>query len=460
MKKAHRYFLIYVIPVLFLCSCDQYLDVEPKGKRLLETVQDYDSWLNSNEMEKATPVYLNYLSDYIDNPTIPTVLSTIYDMVYTWQPQFLWTVPGEAVMWSNYYSSIYMFNAVINNVAKAKDGTEQQKLSLKAEALLGRAYEYLGLVNLYGKQYDPQTASTDLAVPFVSSIDVTDPVPERGTVQEIYDHIISDLNEAIPNLPTDNFQNRFRGCVAAGYGVLARTYLYMGNYTKAAENARLALENGPDEMLNYAAMASPKEIVTILKRADVIYGRIGGTSYLSKNIPTTEFLKTFDKKDLRLKFFYQNVGDYSFTTRGKVTYNQPGVPSGTAYPNWGISVAELRLIIAEAEARANNLPEALNQLDIIRKCRFKAADYTKYVSTNKEEVLEKVLAERRFELTFCGLRWFDMRRLNAEGRMQKVARYDGLGNEISVLEPGSSKYTLKIPIQVLYYNPDWEQNPD
>jgi len=459
MKKAYRYFLIYVIPVLFLSSCDQYLDVAPKGKRLLETIQDYDSWLNSTDIEKSTPTYLNLLSDYVDNPTIPTVLSTINDMVYTWQPQFLETLPGEAVLWTNYYSSIYKFNAVISNVNNAK-GTEQEKLSLRAEALLGRAYEYFGLVNLYGKQYNQETASTDLAVPFVFSVDVTDPVPGRSTVQEIYDHIISDLNEAIPNLPKDNFKNRFRGCLAAGYGVLARTYLYMGNYTKAAENARLALENGPKEMLNYTTMASPKDIITIMKRPDVIYARLGGSSYLGKNIPTIEFLKTFDKRDLRLKFFYQNVGDYSFTTRGKVAFVHSGVPSGSAYPNWGISVAELRLIIAEAEARANNLPEALNQLDIIRKCRFKAADYTKYVSANQEEVLEKVLAERRFELTFCGLRWFDMRRLNAEGRMQKVTRYDGVGNEVAILEPGSSKYTLKIPIQVLYYNPDWPQNQD
>ncbi|MCK9627612.1 MAG: RagB/SusD family nutrient uptake outer membrane protein [Bacteroidales bacterium] len=460
MKKTYRTLLIYVIPILVLCSCDQYLDVAPKGKRLLETVKDYDSWLNNGDVETSTPMQLNYLSDFTDKPTIPTTLTSSNDMIYTWQSQFSETVPGSAILWSNYYSSIYLFNAVIANVLSAKDGTDQEKLSLRAEGLLGRAYEYLGLVNLYGKQYDSETASTDLAVPFVTSIDVTDPVPGRSTVQEIYDHIIADINEAIPDLPEDNSQNRFRGSLAAGYAVLARTYLYMGNFSKAAENAQLALNNGPDKILDYTTITDAKGIPHLMKRSDAIYARLGGISYLGKDLPTVEFLKTFNKKDLRLTFFYNNLGDYSFPTRGKVNFVHAGVPSGYAYPNWGLSVAEMHLIIAEAEARANHLPEAINHLDIIRKCRFKAADYTKFVSDNQEEVLQKVLSERTYELSFCGLRWFDMRRLNAEGRMPEIRRYDGLGNVVASLTPGSNKYILQIPIQVLYFNPDWEQNPE
>ncbi len=462
MKKIYRNPIIYIIPVLLLYSCDQYLDVTPKGKRLLETVEDYDRWLNNTDLETSTPLQLNMLADNKDNPTITTDMSAISDRVYTWQSQFSLDVPGNAAIWSNYYSSIYLFNTVINKVSTAKDGTEQEKLSLKAEALLGRAYEYLGLVNLYGRQYNSETAAADLAVPFVTSIDVTDSTPRRGTVQEIYDHIITDINEAIPNLPQDNSQNHFRGSLAAGYGVLARTYLYMGNYSLAAENARLALSRGTNSILDYTTMSSAKDIPDIIKRKDAIYARLGGISYLGKDVPTLEFLKSFDTKDLRLKFYYNNLGDYSFPTRGKVNFVHYGAIAGGThpYPNWGISVAEIRLIIAESEARANNLPEALNQLDTIRKCRFLAANYAKYVSANQEAVLQKILDERTFELAFCGLRWFDMRRLDKEGRMPEVTRYDGQGNAIAVLAPGSNKYTLQIPIQVLYFNPSWTQNPE
>ncbi|MNQ97369.1 SusD family protein [compost metagenome] len=119
----------------------------------------------------------------------------------------------------------------------------------------------------------------------------------------------------------------------------------------------------------------------------------------------------------------------------------------------------MHLIIAEAAARSNNLPTALNQLDIVRKTRFLPADYVQFASTDQETVLQKVLAERTFEFPYNGLRWFDMRRLDAEGRMTKVERYDAGGNVISTLLPGSNKYTLQIPLSVMYFNQSWQQNP-
>jgi len=162
-----------------------------------------------------------------------------------------------------------------------------------------------------------------------------------------------------------------------------------------------------------------------------------------------------------MKFYYLNLGDYSFNTRGQTLYISVGASFANAYPNCGTSVVEMRLILAEAAARANDLPTAIQQLDLVRKCRFKAEDYVKYdpATPVQEEVLQKVLTERTFEFAFNGMRWFDMRRLDAEGRMPEVKRYDGQGNVIATLPSHSNKYTLQIPLQVLYFHPDWPQNP-
>jgi hypothetical protein len=119
----------------------------------------------------------------------------------------------------------------------------------------------------------------------------------------------------------------------------------------------------------------------------------------------------------------------------------------------------MRLILAEAAARANDLPTAINELHLVRKCRFAPADYVKYESDDQDEVFKKVLTERTFELAYSAHRWFDMRRLDAEGLMPEVKRYDGQGNVIATLSPNSNKYTLQIPMQVLYYNTNWPQNP-
>lgn len=456
MKK---YIYTFLISILFLISCDKYLDVQPKGVRLLETVRDYDEWLNNLDLETSTPSSLNSLDDRKDNTTFTPLLTNVNDRIYAWQDQFVETVPGAAAIWTTLYKTIYLYNVVITNVEGIDDGTEQQRQRLKAEALLGRAFEYLHLVNLYGKVYNPATASTDLAVPFVTSVDVTDEMPNRSTVQEIYNRIISDINTALPNLPVDNSVNRFRGSVAAAHGVLAKTYLYMGNYAKAAEQAQLALQKGPNVIIDYTTLTSAKDISVLMKRSDAIYARMGGTSYIGSEMPTQEFLKTFNTKDLRLKFYYTPITDLTFSVRGRTTFRPGGVVPGYGYPNWGISVAEMHLIIAEAAVRNDEPSRACDEIDFLRKRRFLAADYVKFTSTDKEIVFKKVFEERGFEFAFAGMRWFDMRRLDAEGRMPAVSRYLGTGQLFVTLAPGSPRYTLQIPKQVMYYNPSWEQNP-
>jgi tetratricopeptide (TPR) repeat protein len=466
MKKSNilnantRIWLVLVaLSILLLTSCDKYLDVQPKGKRLVKTVGDYDLWLNNLlSLEQAIPNELNLLDDNVDDIYIKNPFSSPGNFAYTWQPQFSTDLGSAPILWKDFYESIYYYNVVLNGIDEATGGSTEQKNSLRAEALLGRAFAYLYLVNLYGNVYKAETADKDLAVPFVTSHDLNNPTPPRSTVKEIYDHIIEDVNAAIAGLPKDNSQNRFRGSSPAAYSVLARTYLYMGNYTKAAENAQLALDNGQKAVLDYGALGSISAMPSIVVRPGAIYARIHKTTF-TQFTPTLSLLKRFDKKDLRLAFYYTNLGDYSFDKRGATVHLGWGVNYSQAFPNCGTSVEEMRLILAEAAARGNDLPKALSELDLVRKARFKAADYQKYESTVQEEVLQKVLTERNLEFAFNGTRWFDMRRLDAEGRMPEINRYDPQNNLIASLPPHSKKYTLQIPIQVMSFNPGWPQNP-
>lgn len=450
---------IALLSVSLLTSCDQYLDVKPKGKRLLETIGDYELWLNNKRaLGDAIPNELNQLEDNVDMVRIQTPPAYKDEYVYIWRQQYADDPTLAPVIWKDFYETIYYFNTVLQGVDNAFGGSEEQKKSLKAEALLGRAFSYLYLVNVYGKPYDAATANKDLAVPFVTSNDLNVPTPERSTVKQIYDHIITDINAALPDLPRDNSKNRFRGAAASGYSVLARTYLYMGDYTNAAKNAQLALDNGQKEVLDYSVMSGVAGVSSLITRRGTIYARLLKGNYTQLN-PTLSFMKSFNTKDLRLAFYYTNLGDFSFQQRGGVSYMGIGVAYLDAFPNCGTSVEEMRLILAECAARANGLPKAIEELHLLRKARFKPADYQKFESTDKEVVLQKILTERTFEFAFNGMRWFDMRRLDAEGRMPVVNRYDGQGNVIATLPPHSKKYTLQIPIQVMYFNPDWQQNP-
>jgi hypothetical protein len=385
------------------------------------------------------------------NIALPPVQA--HELIYTWASQFSTDLNASPAFWGEHYSRINHFNTVLVGIDDAIGGTLVQKKGLKAEALLGRALEYFHLVNEYGKPYDSTTASQDLAVPFVTSNDVTQIVPARSSVAEIHKHIIDDLNAAIPDLSADNSANRFRGSKASAYSILARVYFYARNYTDALKNAELALEHTKAAMIDFNGTIPASNLISV--HPDVIYGRM----VIGSSIPSLDFMRSFAGNDLRVRKLYYSLDGYTFTQRGATQFFPAYVTPSFTYANTGTSVQEMKLIIAECAARSNDLTTALQQLDEVRKNRFAAASYVPFQSNNQAEVLDEVLTERSHELPFTGLRWLDMRRLDKENRIGTVHRYDAQGNIIAALEPHSDRYTLQIPVQVLTYNPGMKQNP-
>ncbi|MGF7079300.1 RagB/SusD family nutrient uptake outer membrane protein [Mucilaginibacter sp. UYCu711] len=456
MKQYKYIFILLVLCSMVLAGCNKFLDIKPKGKTLLSTVTDYDQWLNDPALTQGFgPPFgtFNYLGDNVDVTSITTPPTLPGELLYTWGLQFSVDLGISPLFWGEHYAKINQFNTVVNGIDAATGGTEIQKRSLKAEALLGRALEYFYLVNEYGKPYDSTTVSRDLAVPFVTSNDVTQKVPPRSTIAEVYQHIIGDIKTAIPDLPLDNTTNRFRGSTASAYSMLARIYFYARNYTDARKNAELALANSKAVMIDFNGTLPASNLTSIMP--DVIYGRY----VIGNSTPTLDFMRSFDANDLRVKKLYTSIEGYKFITRGATSFVPTNITAVLANVNTGTSVQEMKLIIAECAARANDLTVALQQLDEVRKNRYATASYVRYQSTVRENVLLEVLRERSHELPYNGLRWFDMRRLDQENRMGTVNRYDAQGNIIATLPPHSNRYTLQIPVQVLSFNPGMQQNP-
>lgn len=436
-----------------LPSCDKYLDITPKGYTLLNTVTNYDQWLNAYPLYSISEnTHLIYSSDLYDiaSPAIPA--NGTQTKLYTWLPQ---VSDGSAGLWAAHYQVISSFNSVIVGIDNATGGTAKQIASLKAEAILGRAYEYFYLVNEYGKQYDSASVSTDPGVPIVLSDDVAQQIPPRSTVKQVYDFIISETEKAIPDLPESNSGNTFRGSKGAGYSLLARIYFYARNYSMAKEYAQLAINNSPGRsLIDLNAVTNVGNIPKISVRPDIIYARQNSSTF----DPDLGLVRSYDLSDRRLRLFFFNLGNLTFTQRGVVKYHYGGA-TGNNENNLGTSVSEMMLIIAEAAARKNELTEALEILDQLRKKRIPPANYNPYTSNDQEFVLQKILDERKLELPFTGLRWFDMRRLNFEGRMPTVNRLDATGMPYATLEPGSVRYTFQVPQLVLDFNPNMPQNP-
>lgn len=440
-------------------GCDKYLDVEPKGKQLLKTTSDFDLWLNASifTTEISSP-YLEYMADNMDYLGVNTPQITLTDFVYTWAPQFTNDVAAPAYLWADHYQRISLYNTVLLGIDAAEGGTVSQKNSLKGEALLGRAYSYFYLVNEYASPYDAETATTDLAVPFVTSDNVSQKAPPRATTAVIYQHIIDDINAAIPNLPDDNSGARFRGSKAAAYSVLARVYLYRREYAEALLYAELSLANTRATMIDYNIPSSFPGTQLVVSHPDAIYGK----GYAAAGIPLTlDFKGTFASNDARRSIFYTN---WASTVRGATAFYAAVVTPIFQLTNSGTTVQEMHLIAAECAARGtapNSVATALNHLNEVRRKRYTGTpvESRDFTSSSQDVVFNEVLAERRRELPFHSLRWFDMRRFDKENRMSTVTRTNAQNTVIARLEPHSPRYTLQIPIQVTAFNPDMPQNP-
>src|SRR5690606_20155507 len=97
---------------------------------------------------------------------------------------------------------------------------------------------------------------------------------------------------------------------------------------------------------------------------------------------------------------------------GTVTFKGSYMGNSSLYN--GLSLNEVYLMKAEANARRNNIEVAMASLNTLLEKRWVAGTFTPSVISSKEEALQLILAERRKELLMRGLRWIDIKRLNKE----------------------------------------------
>jgi len=100
----------------------------------------------------------------------------------------------------------------------------------------------------------------------------------------------------------------------------------------------------------------------------------------------------------------------------------------------------------------------MRDLNTLLQNRWRAGVFTPVTATDADDALGKILAERRKELLFRGLRWTDLRRLNKEPR-RALTLTRTVNGQVYTLLPNDVRYVYAIPSNVLSFNPDMPQNP-
>lgn len=454
-----KYILALFIPVA-LCSCDKYLDVKPKGKLIPKTLQDFDEMGGHPTLLSAGNAYAEQMTDdyYMTDDRLVSTITSRTGKSYLWMKDLLRQEDDDSE-WNGPYKNIYTLNLILQEIEKLPEDAQGDRKRIRGEALLNRAFAYWTLVNLYAKDYNAATAATDEGVPLSLATDLEAALP-RSSVAAVYDLILKDVTAAITLLPSTS-KNVYRVNKIGAYALAARVHLSMKNYKDAYKNASLALAEKSNllDFNTYSFKVPAKPFSGINNRPlnidnpeNVLYRTSNFSTIVNNSLINPDLLAVLGEKDLRYVFSYTRL-------------DRLGAPSPEPFPlflnqemNYSIGVPELMLIKAECAARDGNKEEAVQLLNTLRKKRFRPADYEDLTAATPEVALTLTIAERRRELVFKGLRWFDLKRLNQEDRFKKTLQriYKG---ETYTLEPGSPRYVLPIAPKILLLNPNITQNP-
>lgn len=456
------------IAIGLLSSCNNFLDVDQKGKVIPQTVEDYEEILNLPVLYDVTNMDFMIPELSLTDATMGN-LEVQHIKGYRWEPyQYL---PGENDQnYSELYKRIYAANEIINHIddAESVTGNEILRSEVKGQAHADRARCYWALVNMYGFPYS-KANENKLGVSLILENDLTRK-SKRATVGEVYDQICKDLRVAAALTPLYvNAEKKVRACRQAVHAFQARVWLYM-NQIDSAEVAIDKAFEWPVTLLDYNNFVGPAELeadkrpclgngtrpTQVIKNPEIIWN-IGIYHYyfmFNTLFVTDDLVRLFDAtRDLRYILDYGNTNPLT-----NIQYESVGYFARGQNRTYLISAPEMYLLKAEILARKGDYANAMSALNTLREKRYLAgSDYT-LSATDAADALQKVKEERTREWACTFMSWFDLRRYQAYG--ESIPTFKRIvGGQTYTLTPGSNLYTLSIPPYVIEKNPNIEQNP-
>lgn len=336
--------------------------------------------------------------------------------------------------WQLHYRGIYRANVILERIA---DKDIPNKNRYIAEASFLRALLYFNVVRIWG---DVPIVTKPLTVEEAYN-------QRREPVSKVYELILSDLQTAEAGLPNSyGGSDVGKPTAGAAKALLGRVMLTIGDFQRAesklAEVTQMGYALLPDynDLWKYDNEHHSEYIFDI----EYEEGMDEGTSLANRfmpnsleflrfynmvsteggecNSPTQELINLFEDHDTRKLVtvgtrggFYDANGTFralpgntsqTYTMKYMVEFKN----QNDAKCNWKvIRYGDVLLMYAEALNENNKTDQAIGYLNQIR-ARAGVSPYP--LGMSQADTREAIIKERRLELSFEGVRWFDLVRWN------------------------------------------------
>lgn len=479
MKHAICY--ISVLLLLLLTGCGkEFLDVKySKTLEVPHRIADFQAIVDFNFLTlmgggSAHTLAANGSDEYMMTDKkwaeIATGTSAHLRHIYTWAKEIDMLRYESISDWNASYTLIFQANLAIDGLNKIQPGNNERAAweLAKGQAHFIRALRYYHLAQQYAFPY-LKHEDNRYGLPLRLEPDVTLNI-QRASVHATYQQILKDAEEAAALLPIlNNRSNYLRPGKAAAFAILAKIYLQMEAYEKAAEYASKCLElRGGLLDFNTLDAANPDKAYDYtfefdygVNNPEVLYYTTAGGSYsealyVQINQDGVVFdpalMALYEPGDLRYPVYFRKYFDMD-NFRYLVF---KGSYAGYSYFT-GLATDEIYLLRAECNARLNKTEEALDDLNLLLKNRFDPAHYQPVTETDKTALLRLIFRERKRELLFRGVRWEDLRRMNKDPELAQTLVRE-VGGQRFELVPNDKRYTWPIPLSEVQ-SAGLEQNP-
>lgn len=444
MNKIKYIYIVFMLTGgLLMTSCSNFLDIQPTGKVIPNTLEEYRALITTAYAQTSADGSLCDMRTGDITIRNDNQDQSDYGDIEKWVAD---NPSSVEFAWSAYYENIYYANAIIDKKDEISEGSQEDINQLVGEAYFMRGYMHFILVNLYGQPYTKNGALDTKAIPLKLTLDLEE-LPTRNTVGEIYTSILSDIENARKLMNQKEWETgyNYRFTTIAVDAFESRTRLYMGEWQAAYDNAeRVLAQQSTLEDYNTPDFLLPNQYKSV--ESINAYENAYITTRLRASLATPAFVQMFTPNDdLRPAHYFATAnsdGNYPITKT-----------NGTSEYKCSFRTSELYLNAAEAAAHLNKLPEARSRLLQLMEKRYTPAGYIQKKdqidNMSQNDLITEILNERARELAFEGHRWFDLRR-TTRPIIEKVLN----SGQTIVLEQDDARYTLRIPLSATNANPN------
>ncbi|MFD2101258.1 RagB/SusD family nutrient uptake outer membrane protein [Flagellimonas iocasae] len=439
MKKI----LLLLNLAAMVLSCD-VLDVEPynaiPADEAFQTSDDiekgilgsYAPFQNLSYYGRTYGIFSDLAADNLSHPIAAT--ATAYAQVDN--NNILPENGSISGIWASCYDGINVANNVIDKLPGIEGMTEQEKNQARGELYFVRALNHFNLLNYFGGipiKVEPTVGVGNLDAP-------------RNSSAEVFDQIIEDLTFAADNLMDPG--DRSRASRFGAKALLARVYLYKGDFSKAISMATEVISSGNYTLEdNYSIVFEEGSSESIF---EISFSQLERNRIAEYNFPhslngrrevepSTVLLDAYGSGDER---FAASIA-FEGTDAYAIKYDDISLGADNFIV---LRLAEMYLIRAEAEALLTT-PEISSIQDDINTIRARA-NLPPITESSIAALLTIIENERHLEFAFEGHRWFDLVRT---GRAMELLPNVTSGNQT----------LFPIPLDELQTNndPGMVQNP-